>query len=104
MGMQRNMAYEITEDGILNISIDLKEEGKVSQSGKTKTVATTGGAQTIQHSNSPVGAFGLTVNAFVYPEDADQADEWREVAAEREAQFKGRKLVTVAAAKDEASE
>jgi len=94
MGMQRNMLWEIDSNGILNMSVDLNESSKVSQSGKSRVLGTSGGAQTLQSDNSPIGPIALTLNVFQYPEDDDQAEEWKTEAKDREAAFQGRRKKT----------
>jgi len=55
-----NVKTEVSKDGILTITVDLKEEHGPSASGKTIIVATSSGNQSVQHAGQEI-KFGLNV-------------------------------------------
>lgn len=61
-----NVAYEVTKDNKLVITVDLKKTNGMSKSGKTQTIASTQGNTKAQDKDETEFVFGL--NVYKYPE------------------------------------
>ena len=68
----RNVTLDIT-DGILTATVNLKEEGEISTTGKTISVATTGAPADIALPNGSPAKLNLSVFAPVPMERVDEA-------------------------------
>jgi hypothetical protein len=63
----KNVKYDVSKDGKLTITVDLKETNGKSKSGKTLTIATSNGnTKALDHEGNEF-VFGL--NVYKYPEE-----------------------------------